>query len=82
MPNNNPKKPVDVSPWVEAYELMLRGTKQTCTHEMLEHLRGRLLGMGGTERKVFIAWLKRDPAYHGALLEVHARMYASMTARP
>lgn len=67
------KKAVDVTPWVEAYEHMLKSVKKPVTPEALAHFREKLETMQGVERNKFIAGMKAKHApFKAACLHVAA----------
>lgn len=68
-------KIVDVSPWVDAYELMCNNLKQPCAPEFLEQFKAKLLGMSTTERNTLILGIKaKAPMYRAACLEIQTRL--------
>jgi hypothetical protein len=72
---NGGSKVVDVSPWVDAYELMFKSIKKPFTEDMLTQFRANLLSKTGVERNKFIAGLKsKSAAYRAALAEVQAKL--------
>lgn len=69
-------KPVDVTPWVDGWELMVKTLKKPCTEEhTLAPFRNKLLAMTAVERNKYIMGLKsKYPHYKAAMTEIAARM--------